>query len=303
MNSHIHMNHYEDINSILNRLHIDSIVTNDIDAWTTFKYKNYNKIYNKLWLIEAQNIECGPIGTVPNKYPIVIKPIINLYGMSKGYKKINSESDYYKNQNVGSFWMPYIKGRHYTIDIVFDKGVIIAYYALESKPSIHGTFKYHVYRPNYILNHTLKVFMQTHFDNYTGLMNIEVINNSIIEGHLRFNGDCYLYNDIFFKNIDCLMNGKSYTLKVKKKKLYLFPFFITGTIKSSTIHKHVIEDLLIKHGITNIRWDDTTTLYQRDDLRRLFMFKVDTLSKGMYIIEQVQNILFVIEQYMTHISN
>ena len=72
------MYYYQDINELCHKLNINNIITNDIDAWS--HHKNFRKIYNKLWLVEIQNVECAPIGIEPSTstYPIIIKPIINL---------------------------------------------------------------------------------------------------------------------------------------------------------------------------------------------------------------------------------
>ena len=107
-------------------------------------------------MVSKQEIDCGPIGTDVNKYPIIIKPIINLYGFSRGFKIIKNEEEYLSNQIDGFFWMPYLNGKNFTIDIVLEKGKIINYFCLESKPSINGTFEYHVYRPNYKLSNKIK---------------------------------------------------------------------------------------------------------------------------------------------------
>ena len=107
-----------------------TLVTNDFDAWD--KFSKYKKIYNKLWLVEKQNIKCGPIGTQPKNYPIIIKPIINLYGMSRGFLKINDEDEYYNNQNDGCFWMPFLDGKHYTVDLIIYNGKIIQQFFMKS---------------------------------------------------------------------------------------------------------------------------------------------------------------------------
>ena len=53
------MYYYQDINELCHKLNINNIITNDIDAWS--QHKISRKIYNKLWLVEIQRVECGPI--------------------------------------------------------------------------------------------------------------------------------------------------------------------------------------------------------------------------------------------------
>ena len=218
------MEYYEDINDRLERLSIDSIITNDIDAWEY--YKEYKWIYNKLWLVEKQNIDCGPVGTSPTSYPIIIKPIINLFGMSKGFIRLNNLEEYNNNLNNGSFWMPFLSGKNYTIDVVLDKGKVVAYYGMESKPGKSGTFEYHKYKPYYNLPNRISKFIESIMKSYTGVMNIEIIDNIIIEAHLRLNGDCYIYDDNFFIQVDNMIANREYTFTKYNNNFYLFPFFV-----------------------------------------------------------------------------
>lgn len=285
------MNYYEDLNEICQRLKINNIVTNDIDAWN--KHKNYKKIYNKLWLVELQNINCGPIGTEPDYYPIVIKPIINLYGMSRSFKIIKNQKEYLQNQVDGCFWMPYLSGKNFTIDLILDKGKIVNYYCLESEPSIEGTFKYHVYRPKYKLSDKIIKIIENNFIGYSGPMNIEIINDIIIEGHLRLNGDLYLYDDYFFKNLSKLIDNKNYILKVNKKKIYLFPYFVDSTFNLKILNKNEIEEILLDNNVNNIRWDNIKSLYQKSDLSRLLMYKTNTLKDGYFIKKNINKNLFI----------
>ena len=69
--------------------------------------------------------------TYPNKYPIVFKPIINLKGMSKGFKIIKSEEEYDKNIKDGLFWEEYLEGNHYCIDLILLNGKIKYYTCLK----------------------------------------------------------------------------------------------------------------------------------------------------------------------------
>ena len=295
------MYYYQDINEKCRKMNINNIITNDIDAWS--QHQNYRKIYNKLWLVEKQNIDCAPIGVEPKNYPIIIKPIINLYGMSRGFKKIDNRKQYYQNQSDGCFWMPFLKGKLYTVDLILDKGKIVGNYCLESKPSLSGTFEYHVYRPNYKLTSNIINLIETNFKGYSGPMNIEIINNIIIEGHLRLNGDYYIYNDDFLKNLSNLIDNKEYQLKVKKKKFYLFPYFVESNFNLNILNKEEIEEILREFEVKNIRWDNIKSLYQRDDLTRLLMFKVNKLNLGNEIKKNIRKNLFLRNKMYDFIYN
>jgi hypothetical protein len=101
------------------------------------------------------------------------------------------------------------------------KGVIIFYYALESvhHPTIPGIFKYHVYRPDYILPTNIQAeLVKPGLAEYSGPLNIEIICPPnmpavIIEAHLRWNGDNYIWkikkNKPVLEHILITANGKS----------------------------------------------------------------------------------------------
>lgn len=282
------MEYYEQIYDKFERLDIEFIY-NDIDAWQ--ENPNFNQIYNKLWLVSKQEIDCGPIGTDVNKYPIIIKPIINLYGFSRGFKIIKNEEEYLSNQNDGFFWMPYLKGKNYTIDLILDNGKIVGVYALESKPSLYGSFKYHVYRPDYKLSDKNRLFIENILAGYSGPVNIEIINEIIIEAHLRLNGDIYNYDDNFFIELYKLINGQEYNLLVSKKKFYLFPYFVDNSFDINCLNKKKIEKILIDHNVKNIRWDEIDIEFQGHELKRLFMIKTNKLKTGTEIVNKIDNLL------------
>ena len=282
------MQYYEDINDRLERLSIDSIMTNDIDAWDY--HQEHKWIYNKLWLVEKQNIACGPVGTSPTSYPIIIKPIINLFGMSKGFIRLNNKEEYNNNLNEGSFWMPFLSGKNYTVDLVLNQGKIVAYYGMESKPGKSGTFEYHKYKPYYKLSENIIKFIESLMTSYTGVMNIEIIDNVIIEAHLRLNGDCYIYDDEFFIQVDNMIAHKEFKFDYYIRKFYLFPYFVQN-FTLTDYKKKLVEDLLLKNDIKNIRWDDIESDYQRNDYRRLLMFKTYYSDKGKLLIKAFDKVL------------
>ena len=66
-------------------------------------------------------------------------------------------------------------------------------------------FKYHKYSDNYDLPEKVINFLQNVMFDYSGFINIEIINENIIEMHLRLNGDLFLYSE---ENIDDMINHK-----------------------------------------------------------------------------------------------
>jgi hypothetical protein len=213
-----------------------NIPLNDREAYQS--YFNNNDVYNKLLLSQMQNLDCAPVGIIPIEFPIIIKPIINLYGMSNGFKFIKNLEEYKNNNSIGMFWQKYLDGIQYNLDINMLNGKIIQYFCIISEPDKNGMFKYHYYKKNYILPDKIKIFIEDILDTYTGFVNIEVINNYIIEMHLRLNLDLFLYTK---DNIDSMIKKEKIDIQDK----YFFPIFIK---KESKINiKNFLDSLNIEY--------------------------------------------------------
>lgn len=216
---------------------------NDVQAF--IKYKNYNFVYNKFDLIKKQDITCNIVGVYPNEYtfPIIIKPIINLFGMSRDVKLCKNIDDYalfLKNTpHPSSFWMPYYDtNEHFTCDILMCAGKVVysnSFRCVSTKQV--GIFKKHIYINDYIIDKKLICFLENYIVNYTGCLNIEIIDNVVIEIHLRFNGDNYIYkeNPQILDYLNSLLHEeilsiKEYdniqTYKLGLKYYYYLPIFI-----------------------------------------------------------------------------
>ena len=283
------MNIYENIYYKINKLNLSNIIMNDIEAWT--KYRDYHHIYNKIWIAESQNILCGPMGLYPEIYPIIFKPIINLFGMSRSFKIIKDKEEYNNNLQDGLFWMDYLSGNHYCIDIILLNGEIKFYSCLQSFPYTEGTFNYHESIPEYKLPEHIIIWIKKYFKNYTGCVNIELIDNKIIEAHLRLNGDYYLYDDNFTKELDKLYNKSEWTLDYKIVKKYLLPVFINKTNNLSCIDNQCIFDILENYNCDNIHFDNIDSNYQKETLSRYLMFDCNNLENGLKAKDDILDII------------
>ena len=56
---------------------------------------------------EFQGIEHAPMPIEPSTYPVIIKPIINLYGMGLNIIKVNNQEEFYDNWYNNNFWMKF----------------------------------------------------------------------------------------------------------------------------------------------------------------------------------------------------
>ena len=79
-----------------------------------------------------------------SKFPIIIKPIINLFGMSRGFKIIKNLNEYYESMKDGYFWIDTFRNQ-INIDLIIINGKIMFYKCLHSIPNklIDGIFDYH----------------------------------------------------------------------------------------------------------------------------------------------------------------
>jgi len=282
---------YKSIDDIINNLNLsECIITDDFTAWE--KFKDYRKFYNKLDLALLQNIKAGPMGTYPDKYPIIFKPIINLFGMSRGFKIIKSEKEYNKNIKDGLFWMNYYDGKQINLDLIILDGKIKTYSAMYSKSNNDGTFDYHEYLTDYKLKNNIKKFVKNNFDNYTGCLNFEIIDDNIIEMHLRLNGDFYAFDETFVHNLDKLYSLKQWNYKYIPKKKYLFPIFIKKSYDVTKIDFSKIKKILKKLNANSLRIDDIFSLHQKKNISRLLMYDIDNFEQGIKAKGLIQKLLY-----------
>ena len=89
--------------------------------------------------------------------------------------------------------------------------------------------------PNYVINDKIRFLINNNLQDYTGCLNLEIIDNNIIEAHLRLNGDFYLYDKIFVKELENLYLNQKWSLNYKIDKLYLFPVFVNTDLNIKKI--------------------------------------------------------------------
>lgn len=210
----------------------------DIQAYIRFPTHNF--VYNKLDLIQKQNIPCAPSGVYPSPthYPIVMKPIINLFGMSRDTIKIEKDDAYTKQihnpnhpSSPSNFWMPFIEGNHYTIDLLIYQGDILFMntfqsFSHEQKGMTIGIFREHQYRKHFSLPQICVDFLRSILGDYIGCVNIEIIGDVILEMHLRWNGDNFMYreNPSLFPFLNEKIRERQESIQPKPPKSYTFSF-------------------------------------------------------------------------------
>tara|TARA_B100000768_G_scaffold181947_1_gene207636 strand:- start:1447 stop:2391 length:945 start_codon:yes stop_codon:yes gene_type:complete len=255
---------------------------NDIEAYQ--KYTNYNFIYNKLNLFTYQKIKAFPLPIKPIKFPVVIKPIINLKGMGLDSFLINNTEDFFniiqkKKLSSGLFWCKFLTGKHFSWDLIINNGDIVYYTVFQGVKNNNkklikkyfGTFKFwrQIFNKNLLI--IIKKLVKDKFSNFTGHLNIETIGKYIIECHLRFGDIDFCNNDIIL--LALLNLNKKYILKqlniVLNKKyepLYLVPVWMEHSEIYSNILYQKIYNFIETKIEQNIIEDDKITGYYFDDL-------------------------------------
>ena len=216
------------------------IPLNDLYAWEHFP--KFNKVYNKIYISKSQNIPCAPFGLTPNTFPVIIKPITNLYGMGWDSKVARNKDEYYDDIKSGSFWMSFLKGDHLSIDFAILNGKIKWYCCFKGYPSKQGMFDYWETLPNYRISFYIYKWISIHLKNYTGCINIETIGGKIIECHLRMGDINQLHSLCLFKEIIKLYEKKEWSLKkLIIPKIYLVPIFVPYNTIINITHKEIID--------------------------------------------------------------
>lgn len=202
---------------------------NDIDAY--IMYPKYCKVYNKLEIAKIQNLQANPYPILPDKFPVISKPIINLNGMGLGAKKIKNKKEFYNDIESTNFWCEFLEGDHYSWDIILRDGKIIYHTSFFGKKWKFGTFKYWRQEDN-LIPENVKLILKELLSDFTGCVNMETIDGKVIEVHLRM-GDIDLTDkDVIYLallnlqdniNIKKINEQKNKILEKEIKKINLIP--------------------------------------------------------------------------------
>lgn len=294
--------------SSLSTTNIDNIdiPTNDFQAWTYNKNKPYLWIYNKIQICQSQNIPCAPIGVKPDSclFPVIVKPITNLYGMGYHAYRFNTVEEYQKDiRNVlslpGMFWSPFFTGIHVSVDLFIRRGKVLWYCAFEGHKNKNktGVFDNWESLPDYELSSYIRNWVKTNMLKYTGCLNLELIGNCIIEGHLRMGDlnhlDIYDPNHTIMKNVINLYKSKKQDqLHYRIPKVYLVTVFLTFEEyqQCNTISTEKLHAICNQHDIKMVQRDPppTKVTYPTGGIR-MFCLTTDNLTKGLAAQSAIKN--------------
>lgn len=192
------------------------------DPYAYHYFPDHNWVYNKLELCKSQGVkQCGPHGTPPPYLPVFSKPILNLHGLSAGAKIIDKE---YYEYEPGHFWMPLLRGNHFSIDTAVIDGSIVWSCPMQAELAPYGFTKWYSSQPTPYVFELMRTWTKQHLPNYTGILNFEIIGTIFIEVHLRMSCQFIdLYGgDKFLKAVVELYEEKTWNYNHITKSLFSY---------------------------------------------------------------------------------
>jgi hypothetical protein len=160
------------------------IPVGDATAWALFP--RHNRVYDKMWLCAVQGIAHAPLPIAPPKFPVFVKPITNLLGMSIGSFRASGAADL-EPYRPGHFWMELLTGPHISTDVAVADGRARWSAQTRGHPIDNGRFSHweRLARGDAALDAMLGGWVGEHLQGYSGILNFETIGGRIIECHLR----------------------------------------------------------------------------------------------------------------------
>jgi len=161
------------------------IPTEDSDAWMW--NPKHRWVYDKIAVALSQGLQAGPHGVTPPFFPVFAKPIVNLRGMGIGSRVLRDEAEYRRHYAPGHMWMPLLAGKHVSTDVAVADGVPQWWRHVTGEPAGEGTFD--LWTVHAAVDSAIETrcgdWVRKNLAGYTGMLNLETIDGTIIEAHLR----------------------------------------------------------------------------------------------------------------------
>ena len=162
------------------------IPTEDSDAWTW--NPKHRWVYDKIAIAQSQGLQAGPHGVTPPFFPVFSKPIVNLRGMGIGSQVLRDDAAYRRRVTPGHMWMPLLEGKHVSSDVAVADGAPHWWRHVTGVPAGEGTFDLWTVHAAHdgAIETRCGDWIEKNLTGYTGMLNLETIDGTIIEAHLRF---------------------------------------------------------------------------------------------------------------------
>ncbi len=162
------------------------VPTDDPEAWDW--HPKHRWVFDKLQLALSQDLDAGPHGLMPKRFPVFSKPIFNFGGLGAGSRILATAAEYREHSTPGHMWMPFLDGAHISTDMAVVDGRVDWIRHATGKPTGEGTFDYWTVHAAAMpaLEAQLRAWVSGKLPGYTGMLNAETIGGTIIDAHLRF---------------------------------------------------------------------------------------------------------------------
>jgi hypothetical protein len=207
----------------------------DFDYQAYKRYPDHNFVYDKLWVAKSQGMLCGKLENLQENsnlsFPIFIKPRWgHKTATSKNCFKIKSYDEAKKYSHIDEMmWSEFVDGKEQMTDYVLLHGKIvyqITYIYSSSQNEFIEDWKY--ISPNNKPLASITNWVNTHMNNFTGIVNVQYRNDKIIEVSLRFaRGGAYILstkNKSLITNINNVVD-KNYWDYQLAENLNFKPFY------------------------------------------------------------------------------
>jgi hypothetical protein len=230
----------------------------------------------------------------PKEFPVIIKPIINLYGMGLNTKRIDNIDQFYDNWEMNGFWMSFLTGEHISWDLVILNGSIRYYISFKGYKDNDrlGRFWYWESFDNNerILPYFIKQFIRDYMIGYTGCLNMETIGDNIIECHLRMGDIDIIPTLAILRGIINTYQKLEYDWSVVKvTKSYFIPLWGDVDVSNKVfkyINKKIVpllnDDKIHDYNI------DSDSLAHPQNYRRLLWITCSDLDYGKGIMRSIK---------------
>lgn len=212
------------------------------DSIAYSKFPKHNFVYDKLWVAQTQNIQCGTLDDLDEdkvSYPIFIKPRHgNESASSKNCYKIKKKEELAKYKHIPSMmWSEFIDKREGMTDFILHNGVIVyqitCVYSKTQKGTVADVWKYislDTKAPPKIVK-----WVNKYLYNFSGICNVQYRGDKIIEVSLRLSrGGAYFYctnNTLLIENMNELADHNIWkydnTDKLTFESFYSFKCYIS----------------------------------------------------------------------------
>lgn len=190
------------------------------DAEAVYRYPKLKWVYDKYQL--SKYFDMVPTWDLwndyPKRYPVFVKPRINLNGMGAGSGVIESISNLFDKGYIGShIAQKNLVGEHISTDLVFDGEELIDYFSFLCHKNIKGSFwlfqSIDVSPTNRVIRKLSKIGQGRR------VMNVETIGGAPIEVHLRPSLQFYDICGGLIRQLPGFIKGENWK-KVKRERSY-----------------------------------------------------------------------------------